>query len=148
MIMAMLKLDPDQRFGISQVCELCETYKKMVASRPQIDTYLIMDDIIEKLSLLDYENQFCKGWKQKKISRIHFAHGTTGEDPTQRANYLYEIVFWLMSLNKDKVSATIQSSDKVQSKKLGPFVPFKDFKGNVNEAMNKLITELRKFGYS
>jgi hypothetical protein len=56
MIMAMLKLDPDQRFGISQVCELCETYKKIVASRPQIDTYLIMDDIIEKLSLLDYEN--------------------------------------------------------------------------------------------
>ncbi len=31
---------------------------------------------------------------------------------------------------------------------MGPFVPFKDFKGNINEAMNKLITELRKFGYS
>ena len=30
-----------------------------MANKPQIDTYLIMDDIIEKLSLLDYENQFC-----------------------------------------------------------------------------------------
>jgi hypothetical protein len=29
---------------------------------PVIDTYLIMDDIIEKLSLLDYESSFCKGW--------------------------------------------------------------------------------------
>ena len=54
--MAMLKLDPDQRFDISQVCELCETYKKILTSKPQIDTYLVMDDIIEKLSLLDYEN--------------------------------------------------------------------------------------------
>jgi hypothetical protein len=53
----------------------------MVASKPLIDTYLIMDDITEKLSLLDYENSFCKGWKQKRISRIYFAHANTGEDP-------------------------------------------------------------------
>ncbi len=63
MIMAMLKLDPDERFDIDKVCDLCETYRKMIASKPLIDTYLIMDDITEKLSLLDYENSFCKGWK-------------------------------------------------------------------------------------
>jgi hypothetical protein len=82
MIGAMLKLDPDQRFDIAQVCELCETYKKSQLNKPPtIDTYLIMDDIIEKLSLLDYETSFCKGWKQKRISRVHFAHGTASEDP-------------------------------------------------------------------
>ena len=76
----------------------------MVAAKPAfIDTYLIMDDITEKLSLLDYENQFCKGWKQKKISRIYFAHPNSGDDPLYRANYFYDIVYWLMSLNKDKV---------------------------------------------
>jgi hypothetical protein len=32
--MSMLKLDPDQRFDISYVCELCETYKKMIGSKP------------------------------------------------------------------------------------------------------------------
>lgn len=52
----MLKLDPDQRFTIDMVCQLCETYKKSIGSKPTIDIYLIMDDIIEKLSLLDYEN--------------------------------------------------------------------------------------------
>jgi hypothetical protein len=52
----------------------------MVLSKPMIDTYLIMDDITEKLSLLDYETLFCKGWKQKKISKIYFAHQNTGED--------------------------------------------------------------------
>ncbi len=60
MISAMLKLDPDQRFGIEQVVELAQTYMKVMANKPMIDTYLIMDDIIEKLSLLDYENGFCK----------------------------------------------------------------------------------------
>lgn len=51
----MLKLDPDQRFNISQVVQLCETFKQHVGNKPSVDIYLIMDDIIEKLSLLDYE---------------------------------------------------------------------------------------------
>jgi hypothetical protein len=84
-----------------------------------------MDDIAEKLSLLDYENSFCKVWKHKKISRVHFAHEQGEEDPILRGNYFYDIVYWLIGLNKDK--------DKV--KKLGVFVPFKDFKGNLNDAM-------------
>jgi len=64
-----------------------------------------MDDIIEKLSLLDYESQFCKGWKQKRVSRIYFAHtDNNGEDPIIRVNYFYDITYWLMSLNKEKVS--------------------------------------------
>lgn len=63
-----------------------------------------MDDIMEKLSLLDYENQFIKGWKQKKISRVYFAHPpTNGEDLANRVNYVYDIIYWLMSINKDKV---------------------------------------------
>jgi hypothetical protein len=34
-----------------------------------------MDDIIEKLRLLDYEIGFCKVRKLQPISRIYFAHG-------------------------------------------------------------------------
>jgi hypothetical protein len=102
----MLKVDPDQRFDIDQVCQLCETYKKHMANKPKIDTYLIMDDIIEKLSLLDYENQFCKGWKHKRISRVYFAHPLPAdEDEKTRIHMLYDMVYWLMSLNKDQVSS-------------------------------------------
>ena len=100
----MLHVDPDKRFGIDQICQLCETYKKHMANRPQIDTYLIMDDIIEKLSLLDYENAFCRGWKHRRISRVYFAHppGEGGdEDVNGRINLLYDMAYWLMSLNKD-----------------------------------------------
>ena len=105
LVMGMLKLDPEERFDISQVCELCETYKQSVGNKPQIDIYLIMDDIIEKLSLLDYETSFCKGWKHKRISRIYFAHPPHfGEDATARVNYLFDLCYWLMGMNKEKVS--------------------------------------------
>ena len=77
-----------------------------MANKPQIDTYLIMDDIIEKLSLLDYENAFCRGWKHKRISRVYFAHPPlTDEDELARLHMLYDMSYWLMSLNKEQVSA-------------------------------------------
>lgn len=31
---------------------------------------------------------------------------------------------------------------------MGVFVPFKDYKGNIIDAMNKLIKDLKIFGYS
>lgn len=100
----MLKLDPDARFDISMVCQLCDTYTKTIAVKPTIDIYLIMDDIIEKLSLLDYENSFCKGRKHKRISRIYFAHPPhQGEDTNARCAVLYDMCYWLMGMNKDKV---------------------------------------------
>ena len=79
-----------------------------MANKPQIDTYLIMDDIIEKLSLLDYENAFCRGWKHKRISRVYFSHPPLGEDEDiHRLHMLYDMSYWLMSLNKEQVSAKL-----------------------------------------
>jgi hypothetical protein len=74
-----------------------------MASKPLVDTYLIMDDIIEKLSLLDYENSFCKGWKHGRISRVYFAHGANDEQEN-RVHVLFDMAYWLMSLNKEQVS--------------------------------------------
>ena len=88
--------------------KLCETFAKHAASKPQVDIYLIMDDIIEKLSLLDYENQFCKGWKHKLISRIHFAHKpeqSGKEEDVARVHLLYDMAYWLMSMDREKVSS-------------------------------------------
>jgi hypothetical protein len=70
-----------------------------------------MDDIQEKLSLLDYETQFCKGWKiPRKINRVYFSHSETEHDGNkqeevarEKVQYFYNLTYWLMSLNKDKV---------------------------------------------
>jgi len=105
-----------------------------MANKPQLDTYLIMDDIIEKLSLLDYENSFCRGWKHKRISRIFWAHPPTAEQYNERIHVFYDMVYWLMSLNKE------------MGKKLGVFINYKDFKGKHTDALNKMISDLKKFG--
>lgn len=76
-----------------------------------------MDDIIEKLSLLDYETAFCKGWKHKRVSRIHFAHiqpALPKEEEVAKVHLLYDMVYWLMSMDRDKVSAFIQCVDPIQ----------------------------------
>jgi len=44
------------------------------------------------------------------------------------------MVYWLMSMDRDK------------SRKLGVFVNFKDFKGKTTDALDKMITDLKKFG--
>mmetsp|Transcript_27518 Transcript_27518/g.37370 ORF Transcript_27518/g.37370 Transcript_27518/m.37370 type:complete len:82 (+) Transcript_27518:152-397(+) len=61
-----------------------------------------MDDIIEKLSLLDYENLFCKGYRHKRISRVYFCDVADGEDEVSRVNYIYDLLYWLMGMNKEK----------------------------------------------
>jgi hypothetical protein len=61
-----------------------------------------MDDIIEKLRLLDYESNFCKNRKYKTISRIYFAipgEGTVDGMP-DKLKMMYELSYWLMSLSK------------------------------------------------
>ena len=84
-----------------------------MANKPSVDTYLIMDDIIEKLSLLDYENAFCKGWKHGRISRVYFAHPPKEEEELARIHMMYDMIYWLMSLNKDQVSTYLFFIDLV-----------------------------------
>ena len=94
-----------------------------------------MDDIIEKLSLLDYENSFCKGWKHKRISRVYFAHPPfSEEDEKERLHMFYDLIYWLISLNKD------------HTKKLSVFMNYKDWKGKSEDAFNKVIADLKKIG--
>lgn len=86
-----------------------------MANKPSIDTYLIMDDIIEKLSLLDYENAFCKGWRHKRISRVYFAHPPgSEEEEKERMHMIYDMIYWLMSLNKEQVSCLFYAKQPLE----------------------------------
>ncbi len=58
--------------------------------------------------------------------------------------YFYDMSYWLMSLDKDR------------SKRLGPFVPFRDIKKQaaakgeevIDFMLNRLMGDLKRFGYS
>lgn len=69
------------------------------SGRPLIDPCLIMEDIIEKLQLLDYKAEFCTSRKLKPISRTFFAIQTENEvGGDMKLRYLVELCYWLMSL--------------------------------------------------
>lgn len=54
-----------------------------------------MDDIIEKLKLVNYEASYCKLTGKKPISRIYFSHEESNIDKFEQ---FYDISYWLMSL--------------------------------------------------
>lgn len=65
----------------------------------KIDPCLIMDDIIEKLQLLDYAKNFCLTRGHKPVSRTYFAVKQEETESTDiKIAYMIEICYWLMSL--------------------------------------------------
>lgn len=65
--------------------------------KPTIDPYLIMDDIMEKLKLLDYENQFWARFGRKQIVRIYFALKDYKDNTDEKFKYFYDLCYWLMT---------------------------------------------------
>lgn len=74
-----------------------------------------MEDIIEKLRLLDYENTFCKKYNKEIIHKLYFACNNCYKPPSpnsmKNANmentskttqfaYFYELSNWLIALIK------------------------------------------------
>lgn len=67
----------------------------------KVDPCLIMDDIIEKLHLLDYSHKFCPSRGHKPISHTYFAIDQNTEDDELKFQYMIELSYWLMSLGYD-----------------------------------------------
>jgi len=58
-----------------------------------------MDDIIEKLQLLDYQGRFCKTRGHRPVSRTYFAVQQENAESTEtKVQYMVELCYWLMSL--------------------------------------------------
>ncbi|CAI2386963.1 unnamed protein product [Moneuplotes crassus] len=126
LIDSMIKINPAERLDIDQICKICETHRTTESTKPKIQSYLIMDDIIDKLKLLDYENQF----PLKPISRIFFSHYEE-ERGFDKCEYLYELCYWLMSCSSEK--------------KIGKYISFKSNKTK-QEAVKRLVSDCKKFG--
>ena len=61
----------------------------------------MMDEILDALKLLDYENKFCKNKGFKPLSRVHFA--VQGSNASEQFMYFISIVSWLLSINNHQV---------------------------------------------
>jgi hypothetical protein len=69
------------------------------ANNGGVDPCLVMDDIIEKLTLLEYNSLFCKKRSLKPVSRTFFAFKEERAEATEKkVEYMFDLCYWLMSL--------------------------------------------------
>ena len=70
-------------------------------TKRNFDCVLVMEDILEKLKLLDYEKNFCEPLEWYPVNKIYFAMDQN-EKSTEKFWYFIELSYWIMSLSKKK----------------------------------------------
>jgi NIMA (never in mitosis gene a)-related kinase len=138
---SMLLLDPVQRAPISDVTTACEAHMNSSSRAPKIDSALIMEDIIEKLRLLDYENRFCMPYRRKPISRVYF---NISINPAEQLAYFYELSHWLMSLSKTGKRRSTEDGLN-EPMPLGPVLDMNSI-GDPLEVAKQVLTDVRAIG--
>lgn len=73
------------------------------------DPYLMSEQVLDMLKLLDYESKFCKTKGFKQIGRIYFAEAyqpdkSDKKDQTSQFVVFISLVSWLLSINNHQVS--------------------------------------------
>ena len=108
-----------------------------------MDPVLIMDDIIEKLNLLDYLKNFCKKKKKKPFSRTYFAIKSDSEKTEEKVRNMVEVCYWLMNLGfemdtKSKTQARNSKSRSTSATRPQVNVDYDKFKSK-EEAVERLV---------
>jgi estrogen-related receptor beta like 1 len=107
-----------------------------------------MDDIIEKLRLLNYEINFCKKFHNEPITKFYFACNIYGYDfnyennkekenfPVQFA-YFYDLCNWLLFIINNNININNLTNSKIEFKQYD-----KTLKNEVQ--LNELVSKLQK----
>mmetsp|Transcript_24699 Transcript_24699/g.38438 ORF Transcript_24699/g.38438 Transcript_24699/m.38438 type:complete len:359 (+) Transcript_24699:235-1311(+) len=168
----MLIVNPEERVNVTDLVTYCEQQMEQkqatqrdtptlarngngsTSSSPEkprrqfrIDPCLIMDDIIEKLRLLDYDKKFCKTRGHQSLSRTYFALDMEPvEDAETKVKYMVELCFWLLSLGFE------DSYKKEHRRKNGNYAadqiknPFENIRyenfGSRREAIHKVVKDI------
>ena len=96
--------------------------------KPKIDPFIIMDDMIEKLKLLNYEINFCQKHNHEIINKYYFAFNMYGFNFDNKDNaskeafpvqfaYFYDLSNWLIALIKQNAKINILQEIDVKFKK-------------------------------
>ncbi|EGD80507.1 hypothetical protein PTSG_01098 [Salpingoeca rosetta] len=96
------------------------------AAENPFGAYMQSENVLDKLKLLKYEQDFCKKFSMKPIHRYYFAEST---DPNEQLWYFANLVSWLLSFLKQRYKAPDQYDDP-------------------NSIVTSVMMELRKAGVS
>jgi NIMA (never in mitosis gene a)-related kinase len=135
MIQNMIVVDPSKRCDIGKVIEVCTAYKEEQQKAPKIDCYLLMEDIAEKLCLVEYQKKFCYDQNKTPIHRLYFALQETNVKSQEKFMHFVEIAYWLMNLIQGKTKTT----------KKGSGLTFNVYALH-DEIANKLLDDVKSLG--
>ena len=160
---ALLKVNPEERMDLPQVLKICDEYLSKQEEKPRIDPFIIMDDMIEKLRLLNYEINFCQKHNHEIINKYYFAcnmygynfdnkdNATKESYPVQFA-YFFDLCNWLMALIKQNANINILQEIEVKFKKYDKKKPqdvqIQDLLNDLKNLQVKVLINSRfKYGY-
>ena len=144
---ALLKVNPEERMDLPQVLKICDEYISKQEEKPRIDPFIIMDDMIEKLRLLNYEINFCQKHNHEIINKYYFACNMYGfnfdnkDNPTKETYpvqfaYFYDLCNWLIALIKQNANINILQEIDIKFKKY-------DKKKSQDEQIQDLLNDLK-----
>ena len=144
---ALLKVNPEERMELDQVLKICDEYISKQEEKPRIDPFIIMDDLIEKLRLLNYEINFCQKHNHEIINKYYFACNMYGFNFDNKENtsketypvqfaYFFDLCNWLMALIKQNANINIIQEIDIKFKKY-------DKKKQQEIQMQELLNDLK-----
>ena len=144
---SLLKVNPEERMELDQVLKICDEYISKQEEKPRIDPFIIMDDLIEKLRLLNYEINFCQKHNHDIINKYYFAcnmygfnfenkENTTKETYPVQFAYFFFFFNWLMALIKQNANINILQEIDIKFKKY-------DKKKQQEIQMQELLNDLK-----
>ena len=160
---ALLKVNPEERMELPQVLKICDEYISQQEEKPRIDPFIIMDDLIEKLRLLNYEINFCQKHNHEIINKYYFACNIYGFNFDNKENstketyplqfaYFFDLCNWLMALIKQNANINILQEIDIKFKKYDKKKPqdvqIQELLNDLKNLQIKVLFNSRfKFGY-
>ncbi len=106
-IHGMIVVDPQKRCDTNIVIESCQNWKEKQKHSLKIDCLIVMEDVLEKLNLLEYRKNFCLPRKLQPISKTYFAIGESAVDKQEKFKYFIQLSYWLIGLIQVCISDSV-----------------------------------------
>jgi len=97
-IQDMIVVDPQKRCDTNKVIEACQSWREKQKHSLKIDCLIVMEDVLEKLNLLEYRKNFCLPRNLKPISKTYFAVTENNIAQQEKFQYFIQLAYWLISL--------------------------------------------------
>lgn len=96
-IYSMIQMSQSQRLDAETVVTIAKRELNKLKNMLKIDKAFVMEDIYYKLSLLDYENCFCKPLGKKRITPIFFVNEEEECHRLDKFEYFFLLCEWILN---------------------------------------------------